>query len=700
MNTKQFAFIICTNNEQYYDECVRYIQDLYVPEGYDIDIISIKEAESMAQGYNAGMQASDALYKVYLHQDTFILNRNLLYDILRIFKQDENIGMIGVLGARELPKDADCYLKWDTGMVTVYDGKMVSDWELYQNRKYEYVQVEAVDGLIMITRMDILWREDLLDGWSYYDVSQSLEMDRHGYKVVVPYQENPWCYHDCGVSRNEEHHSYHHKMIEEYREYFMENSDTEKNKAMQQDLTLKQEVVQTDGVRLGMINLIAAGNYDELVKIADSAREAMLEDTDIREIVKLMEIYSLEKGSVGKRFSEWWTLNDWEKIYEYYRWVRFALLRIGYQRDDERVDEMKMLVKEGRISKDAIRNISIAALGNAENVYTCLLKEANPQPQPLVSVIIAVYNGESFVGETIKSVLDQTYQNMEIIIIDDASTDGSRDVICSFKDSRIRMIFCEKNRNVCYTGNIGFQEAKGKYVALMGHDDLWAPDKLEKQVDFMEEHPAYSVCFTWVDIIDENRKIINNKYKQAAREFCSDNRNTDRWLQKLFFYGNFFCASSSCIRKALLDKAGQYRYALLQLQDYDLWMRLFLCGPVFILQEKLTCYRRFSDVSKHLSRIDEHTKRRSIREYQCIEVTWMDSLSTEVFLGIFGNDMRNPNACTEKEMLCEKAFLLQRRGNFYATLKFAELLEDEECREILSDKYHFELQDFYKMNAE
>lgn len=78
MNTNQFAFIICTNNVQYYNECVRYIKDLYVPDGYDIDIICIQDADSMTQGYNAGMQASDAAYKVYLHQDTFILNRNFL----------------------------------------------------------------------------------------------------------------------------------------------------------------------------------------------------------------------------------------------------------------------------------------------------------------------------------------------------------------------------------------------------------------------------------------------------------------------------------------------------------------------------------------------------------------------------------------------------------------------------------------------
>ena len=185
-------------------------------------------------------------------------------------------------------------------------------------------------------------------------------------------------------------------------------------------------------------------------------------------------------------------------------------------------------------------------------------------------------------------------------------------------------------------------------------------DKLEKQVAFMEEHPACSVCFTWADIIDENRKIINDNHEYVYSSFCSENKETGQLLRRLFFFGNVFCASSSCIRKTSLDRAGQYRYALIQLQDYDLWMRLLLFGSVFILQEKLTYYRRFNDSngSKQLSHISEHTKRRSVREKQCIDAAWLDSLSMKQFVGIFRNDMRNPAVCTEKEVLCEKAFLI------------------------------------------
>ena len=294
----------------------------------------------MAQGYNAGMQASDAKYKVYLHHDTFILNKNFIYDILNIFESDDNIGMIGVIGAKELPSSADCYLNWDTGEVIAYNGKTMLETKLYQSKEKDYIPVKAIDGLIMITQVDITWREDFLDGWDFYDVSQSLEMEQHGFKIVIPYQENIWCYHDCGVSKVEKYDFYRHKMIKEYPQYFKEeNENTDLGKDNQEE---RKKIIK---IRSGMINLIRAGAYDELCDVANQIRESLLKDTWIREIGNLMQIYSLESASSDGIQSEWWLLRDWEQIYEYYRWLRFVLLRIGYQREDERSEELKELIK-------------------------------------------------------------------------------------------------------------------------------------------------------------------------------------------------------------------------------------------------------------------------------------------------------------------------------------------------------------------
>ena len=201
MNDKKIAFIICTNNNLYYEECVRYINVLIIPTGYLIDIIAIKDADNILCGYNACMASSDAKYKVYLHQDTFILYQNFLKDTINIFENNSTIGMIGVLGTTKLPENANCYLSWNIGKVAAYDGISLNSTDfLYQTNALPYISVEAIDGMLMMTQYDLPWREDILSGWDFYDISQSLEMRYNGYTVVVPYQETEWCYHDNGVA--------------------------------------------------------------------------------------------------------------------------------------------------------------------------------------------------------------------------------------------------------------------------------------------------------------------------------------------------------------------------------------------------------------------------------------------------------------------------------------------------------------------
>lgn len=106
LNNQKIAFVICANDQLYYEDCLWYITQLYVPDGYETDIIGITGAESMVDAYNAAMESSDAKYKVYLHQDVFIYHRGFIEDILRLFQTYEKLGMLGVVGGVNLPKDA------------------------------------------------------------------------------------------------------------------------------------------------------------------------------------------------------------------------------------------------------------------------------------------------------------------------------------------------------------------------------------------------------------------------------------------------------------------------------------------------------------------------------------------------------------------------------------------------------------------
>lgn len=197
MNENKICFILCSNHELYENECLYYIKRLHIPDGFEIDTKIVKGAVSMTSGYNQAMKESDAKYKVYLHQDVFIVNQNFIPDILTLFRQKE-IGMIGMVGNTEVSESAVMWYGKRVGMLhsnSVY----FADSYLFGEVKEAYQPVEAVDGLLMATQYDIPWREDLFSGWDFYDMSQSFEFRKRGYSVVVPKTEKPWCVHDDGI---------------------------------------------------------------------------------------------------------------------------------------------------------------------------------------------------------------------------------------------------------------------------------------------------------------------------------------------------------------------------------------------------------------------------------------------------------------------------------------------------------------------
>ncbi|WP_051870807.1 glycosyltransferase [Geobacillus vulcani] len=199
MNDKKVAFIYCVNNRQMYEESVRYVRSLHVPEGYEIEIISIEGAKSITSGYNEAMKRTDAKYKVYLHQDVFIVNKNFIFDIIALFDENKQIGIIGTIGAKKIPTSG---IWWEAEKKygKVFDSHSGTLSILaFQDIEHKYETVEAVDGLLMATQYDIRWREDIFDGWHFYDLSHCVEYLKKGYLIVVPKQSIPWCIHDCGI---------------------------------------------------------------------------------------------------------------------------------------------------------------------------------------------------------------------------------------------------------------------------------------------------------------------------------------------------------------------------------------------------------------------------------------------------------------------------------------------------------------------
>lgn len=214
MNSNKAAFIICVNDTRKYEESRYYLDRLKLPAGFEKDIISVEGAPSMAAGYNAGMQDSDAKYKVYLHQDVFIININFISDLLRVFASKKEVGLLGMIGTRNLGTDAYAIAMWDSG-------KALDNYKPHPDfppSSGVCMEVEAVDGFLMATQYDIPWREDIFDGWDFYDISQCMEFKRAGYKAAVPYQKESWCYHNNLYSKMIKYDHYRKLFIQEYGE--------------------------------------------------------------------------------------------------------------------------------------------------------------------------------------------------------------------------------------------------------------------------------------------------------------------------------------------------------------------------------------------------------------------------------------------------------------------------------------------------
>jgi glycosyltransferase involved in cell wall biosynthesis len=164
------------------------------------------------------MRQTDAKYKVYLHQDVFIVNRTFIRDLVSLFEKNPQLGLIGMVGAEKIAASGiwwEAPYNWKWGMVYESSPGRMRKQE-YGPFQDDYVSVQAVDGLLMATQYDLPWREDLFDGWHFYDISQCVEFLLAGYDVGVPNQSSPWCIHDCGISNLNRYDDYRKKFLAAY----------------------------------------------------------------------------------------------------------------------------------------------------------------------------------------------------------------------------------------------------------------------------------------------------------------------------------------------------------------------------------------------------------------------------------------------------------------------------------------------------
>lgn len=220
-----------------------------------------------------------------------------------------------------------------------------------------------------------------------------------------------------------------------------------------------------------------------------------------------------------------------------------------------------------------------------------MIKKSENQDRPRVSVIIPAYNHEKFVAKAIESVLQQTFQDFEIIITDDGSSDSTVRVIEEFTDPRIRFFPFENNRGACVAANFALEQVQGEYVAILSSDDLFLPQKLDTQVRFLDQHPEYGAVFSDAHLIDENDAPFQDGSHPYTHLFSQPNKSRFEWLNHFFYNQNCLCHPTVLIRAECYRKIGGFNEGFAQLPDFEFWVRLCHHYEIHILPEKLIQFR-------------------------------------------------------------------------------------------------------------
>ena len=207
--------------------------------------------------------------------------------------------------------------------------------------------------------------------------------------------------------------------------------------------------------------------------------------------------------------------------------------------------------------------------------------------KPLVSVIMPAYNGEKYIREAIESVLNQTYERFEFIIVEDASSDRTLSIIREFKDERIMLFQNSENKGIAYSTNLGIDNSNGKYIALLDDDDIATPQRLELQVKFMEEHDEIDILGGRSAYIDKDGEFLRYAAEPIYNHKCIK--------AYLLFCNSKFHNATAMIRKSFIDKYNlRYQDNCLGLQDFKFYIDSSKVG-IFTSIDRLLHLKRLHD---------------------------------------------------------------------------------------------------------
>lgn len=303
---------------------------------------------------------------------------------------------------------------------------------------------------------------------------------------------------------------------------------------------------------------------------------------------------------------------------------------------------------------------------------------------PKVSVVVKSYNHAKYVRQALDSVLAQTLQDFEIVIIDDGSADGTAAIIAGYSDPRIVFAAWPQNRGLSNAMNAGLSRATGTYVAILNSDDCALPDRLERQVAYLDAHPEAVALFTQVRFVDDDgNELPERKLFRPPLAFPDFSRTT--WLRQFFVRGNCLCAPSAMVRRSAYARAGVYDPRLTNLQDLDVWVRMTAVGELHVLPDKLTAFRiRAGDANLSAPRRDALLRHQF--EHYRILLRYLD-FDADLLRATFADDLARHGIAAEGPpagWLAEFALRVDRPAHrlFAVQTLFDNARTDAECHRL------------------
>lgn len=270
--------------------------------------------------------------------------------------------------------------------------------------------------------------------------------------------------------------------------------------------------------------------------------------------------------------------------------------------------------------------------------------------EPMISIILPCYNHGEYIEDAIESILNQTYKNYELIIIENGSSDDSRERIRKYEDRVEKIFYYDENDCLIYTTIV--DKCVGDLLAFMCSDDYWEPEKLKKQVAYITNNPSIGACFTWAMYTD---KSLNQRMDESSGFEKENKENRYEWLRYFWDHCNCLSFPSAIVWKEDWMEIARDTNSLRQLWDWYAWLRILLKKDIYIIEETLVKMRRHG---KNDSAINDETICRTRNEGAFIWHDLVERMSDEDFRKVFSDLLRKKDACIHEEIVCEKIFLL------------------------------------------